>query len=179
MKIPLMKTTLKGGEKIMNKKVFLILPIFAILAGGLLFSTKAIAEGNNNSSSLVQKIADKFGLKKEDVQTVFDQERQDRQAEMQAKYKSQLDQFVKDGKITEDQKQLILAKHKELQASRQSNMGSMRNLTVEERKTAMEKQKSDLESWAKEKGIDIQYVTGFGFGMKGHGGHGGFGAPQK
>lgn len=163
----------------MNKKAFLILPAFAILAGGLFFSTKAIAEGSYNNSSLVQKIADKFGLKKEDVQTVFDQDRQDRQAEMQAKHKSQLDKLVKDGKITEDQEQLILEKHKELQASRQSNMGNMKNLTAEERKTVMEKQKSDLESWAKEKGIDIKYITGFGFGMKGHGGPGRFGVPQK
>ncbi len=127
-----------------------ILITFAVifLGAGLLAVTKVSAKnssnGRNSMQSIVQKIADRFGLKKEDVQAVFDQERQDRQAEKEARYMSYLDQLVKDGKITEEQKQLIIQKHKEIEANR-----------ITERKT--------LEDWASKNGIDIRYLMG-GFG---------------
>jgi hypothetical protein len=68
---------------------------------------------------------------------------------MQTKYEERLTQDVTDGKITSEQKELILAKHKELEGA-------------------------TLEAWAKENGINSSYLMG-GFGGGKHGGMGGFG----
>ena len=65
-------------------------------------------------SNLVQMIADKFNMNKNDVQQVFDQYRLGRRDTMEKNYEAYLDQLVKDGKITQAQKDLILAKHKEI-----------------------------------------------------------------
>ena len=128
------------------------------------FAQSAVSD-QNSMSSLVQKIADKFGLNKDEVQAVFDQNRQEHQAQMQTRFEDQLTQAVTDGKITEEQKQLILQKHKELQENRQSKMEEMKDMSVEERRTAMEKERQELENWAKENGIALKYLMG---GFKGH-----------
>lgn len=129
----------------------------------------AFAMGSNgNSSTLVQKIADKFHINTSDVQAVFDQERSERQAEMQVKFEERLTQLVKDGKITNAQKQLIIAKHKELQATRQANGSAWQNMSSEERRVQMQAEKQALDDWAKQNGIDHSYLFG-GMGMRGHG----------
>lgn len=176
----------------MNKKILLTVAAISIIGVGLLTSKTVFAQnidnGQNPMSSLVAKIADKFGLKKEDVQAVFDQDRTEhqaemektrvaRQAEMETKFEEQLSQDVTDKKITEAQKEFILAKRKELEANRQAKMESMKNLTDDERKTAMEKERAELETWAKENSIDLKYLMG-GFGMRGYGGPGGPGGPR-
>lgn len=171
---------MKGGELDLKKK-YAIATLVVTLAGiGLLGSTKALAADTSTSpmSSLVQKIADTFGLKTTDVQAVFDQNRAERKAQMEASYSDRLAKLVTDGKITEAQKQLILAKNKELQTKRESVMQSMQGKTQEERKAAMEAnranreaEKTALEQWAKQNGIDIQYLMG-GFGRGGHRGFG-------
>ena len=163
----------------MKKQLAITALVITIAGAGLFTSTKVFAQsttGTNPMSSMVQKIADKFGLNKNDVQAVFDQERTERQAEMQAKYETQLTQYVKDGKITEAQKQLILTKHKEIQANRTSEMQSMQGKTQAERKTAMDAKRTELETWATQNGIDVKYLMG-GMGMKGHGGFRGAGGP--
>lgn len=153
----------------------LIIAVLIASIGVFLFSTSVLAQGaengQNQRASLIQKLADKFGLKKEDVQSVFDQHRTEMQAAMQAKFTAQLDQYEKDGKITEAQKKLILEKHKEIQAQRQSEIQNLQNKTPEERRAAMEARRAQLEKWAQDNGIDLQYFGGFGK----HGGMMGFG----
>ena len=139
-----------------------------VLFGAVNTFAQNTVSDQNPMSSLVQKIADKFGLNKDEVQAVFDQNRQEHQAQMQTRFEDQLTQDVKDGKITEAQKQLTLTKRQELQANRQTKMESMRNMTNEERKVAMEKERQETENWAKENGIDLKYLMG------GLGGHRGF-----
>lgn len=169
-----------GKEVKYMKKQLAITALAITLAGaGLFTSGKVFAQSTPSSdpmSSIVQKIADKFGLNKSDVQAVFDQERTERQAEMEAKYETQLTQYVTEGKITEAQKQLIITKHKEMQANRQTERQTMQGKTAAERKTAMETKRTELETWASQNGIDVKYLMG-GMGMKGHGGFRGAGGP--
>jgi hypothetical protein len=153
----------------LNKTKILISALVLALGGAALFGGSNVYAEGVTGNTIVSKIASKFGLKESDVQAVFDQNRQEHQAQMQIKFEEQLSQKVKDGKITETQKQLILAKHKEFQANRQSTMDSMKNLTPEQRKTEMEKERTELQTWAKNNGIDEQYLMG---------GRGGFGGPK-
>ncbi len=117
-------------------------------------------------TSLVQKIADKFNLNKTEFQELFDQEHTAMEAKMKGQMTARLDQLVKDGKLTEAQKKLIQDKQTELQSTREANREKMEDMTDEERKKAMKKERTTLEAWAKENGIDLKYVMGHG--MKGH-----------
>jgi len=154
------------------KKIIALSALAVVLGAGLLKSGIVFAQGNGQErmSTLVQKIADKFNLNKDEVQAIFDEdkairetemkaEREARRAEMQTKYEERLTQDVTYGKITEEQRKLILAKHKEMEANRE---------------TKMEGNRTELEAWAKENGIDSSYLMG-GFGGRGRGGMGGFG----
>jgi hypothetical protein len=138
-----------------------------ILISGLAFgSSKAYAAENTNPfSTIIEKLAAKFELKQEDVKQVFDDVRNEKQAANEKKYENYLSQAIKDKKITDAQKKLLIAKHQELQKSRAEKPANWQNLSAEERKTAMQKEKDDLNAWAKANNIDIKYLFG-GFGNK-------------
>jgi hypothetical protein len=172
----------------MNKKIALAMLLVAVLGTGMFASTNVFAEtavDNNPMSALVQKIADKFGLKASDVQAIFTQDQVDRKTEMEKKFLEQLAQDVKDGKITDAQKQLIIAKRKEVEANHQTEMQTMQGKTEAERKTLMEANKTKmdterkaLEDWAKQNEIDMKYLMG-GSGMHGGPGPDGMGKPPE
>jgi len=159
----------------MHKKIITLALIVAITGAAVVGVTTVNAQTptpasnaaspTNPITSLVQKIAQKFGLKEADVQAVFNQNRQDHMNQMQTRYESMLDQAIKDGKLTEAQKQLLLAKHKELQSQKQDQTENWGTMTPEQRKEAMLKKHQEFQDWAKQNNIDVQYL--FGFGGKG------------
>ena len=108
-----------------------------LLIGGA--SMSAFAQGHNSDGSLVDKVASKFNLNKQDVQAVFDEERQAHQQEQKANKSADLQSKVDDGTITADQKATIEKKLEEMHASR-------------------EQSKTALEDWAKQNNIDVKYV---------------------
>lgn len=119
--------------------------------------------------TLVQRIAQKFGLQQSNVQSVFDEVRKERQAEMQKRLEDRLAQAVKDGKLTETQKNLILAKHKEMQANREKNRDAWMKMTPEERRNEKQKIRTELEAWAKANTIPLEWVMPYGRGGMGMG----------
>lgn len=152
-------------------KIKILIPALLLIIGGLVFFNISYVYAQNtqeNYPSIIQKLVEKFGLKESDVKAVFDQDRQERQAQMQAKFEEKLNQAVKDGKLTEDQKQLILAKHKELQARRATKPENWQNMTREQRQEFNQAQRKELEDWAKQNNIDLQYFFGDNK-MRGHG----------
>ena len=155
----------------MNRKIILPFVALAVLAFGTLtmHSFASAQEITDPQSALVEKIATKFGLNKDEVQKVFDEERTEMHAQMQLKQEERLSQLVKDGKITEAQKTLIINKQKEMQTQRKANKDSFKDLTPEERKTQMESKKAELDAWAKENGIDPTYLFPGKEMMGGHG----------
>lgn len=150
-----------------NIKSKIILPLLVLILTdlGVFGVTRVSAQDSSDYPSIIQKLAQKFGLKEEDIQAVFNQDREERHAQKQAHFEAQLAQAVTDGKINETQKQLILEKHKELETNRQSGMINMENKTPEERKAARDAQRQELESWAEQNGINLSYLGGFGRGM--------------
>lgn len=155
----------------MKRTLFLSAAAVTIVGVTLLGATSAFAQSTNGQDTLVQKIADTFKLNKTDVQKVFDQHRFEHMVQMQARLEEKLTQAVKDGKITETQKQAILAKLKELQSQKQTKMQGFGDMTPEQRKAAMQQQKIDLENWAKAQGLDVTKLKSLmgGFGHKGMG----------
>lgn len=161
----------------MKNKILLTLAAATVLGAGLftsrqVFAQETVQSAENPMTSLVQRIAQKFNLQESEVQAVFDQDRQERQAQHEATAEAQLTQLVTDGKITEAQKQLIIQKRNELHEKRQNEMDTRKAMTREERHSGMETERQALEDWAEQNNIDLQYLMmlngeGKGPGMRG------------
>lgn len=155
----------------MTKQILLSALVITVASVGLLSASDSFAQNNSTpQTSLVQKIADRFKLNKDEVQAVFDEVHEERHQQMQTLFVDRLTTYVTEGKITEAQKQLILQKREELATDRQDQQ----QLTPEERRTNMESKRQELKAWAEANGIDPQYLGGFGIkghGMRGYGMH--------
>lgn len=126
------------------------------LAGVGVASAAADTSSTNPMSSLVEAVATKFNLKEADVQAVFDAQRTQMQAEREAEVEKKVAQLVTDGKLTQDQADKLNAKRAELQKAREALKDS--DKTREEMKTERETKRTELEAWAKENGIDTEYL---------------------
>lgn len=154
-----------------QKKVLL-----PLLAGAIILGGGAVAYAQENSGTttptlvedvvkfrpmqdLVKKIAERFHLNEADVQKVFDEVHDEHKAEMEKKVEERLSEAVKNGKITEAQKNAILEKHKEIRAFHES----LKDLSPEEMKTKMQEFHKNLNSWWESQGIpeDVRREIGF------------------
>lgn len=140
----------------MNKLLIVPIVVGAIGIAGLGAVTVSAATNAINYPPIVQKIAQKFGLKEADVQAVFDQNTIDQQATRQARIKAKLDQAVKDGKIAAGQEQTILSKIQDLQKQQEANRTNFTTLTPAQRQAALQKERQDLEDWAKQNNLDLK-----------------------
>jgi hypothetical protein len=124
-----------------KKSLIVAAAVATVGVSGAMLPTLVSAETNSSTgdTSLVDKIAQKFNLKKDDVQAVFDQDKADHQAERQQELSTRLQKDVDAGKITAEQKTLIENKQKELQTARDNEM-------------------KDLQSWADQNKIDLKYL---------------------
>ncbi len=148
----------------------------AVVGSAGLAATQAVSAATNDSSTgqttIVDRIASKFGLNKDDVQKVFDEERTAHEAERQAKQSERLQKLVDKGTITADQKTKIEAKIAELQSKREAERDGFKDLTGDERKAKMDAAKAELEQWANENGIDLTKLKGIFMGGGRGFGHG-------
>lgn len=128
-------------------------------------------------SNLVTAIAERFNLNQDEVQAVFDEQRDqmeaDRQAAREASQAERLAAAVTSGKLTQSQSDAILAKQNEMK----DFMASLEGKTQDEKREAMKTQMDALKTWADENDIPEQFIRlGGPGGMRGRGGHGpGFG----
>ena len=165
-----------------NKAIIPVVALAILLGAGAYGVNNIYAADDEQRSSLVDKLVEKFNLNKEDVEAVFKENREERKQEMEDRYNSMLDEAIENGEITEDQKNLILEKRAELEKEREANREKMKDNNgekpsdeeMEAMKEERDAERKALESWAEEKGIDVKYLMG----MDGHGGKGGFGGPM-
>lgn len=118
------------------------------------------------TNSIVDKIAQKFNVNKADVQKVFDEDHEAREAEHKAELKTTLDQAVKDGKITADQEAKLIAKLDEMHAAREKARTNT-STAATDRHAAMQKERTDFEAWLKANNIPTDLVPQFGKGRGG------------
>ncbi|HVQ44364.1 MAG TPA: hypothetical protein VMT30_05355 [Candidatus Saccharimonadia bacterium] len=158
-----------------SKKIIIPMAAVAIFSAGAYGVTQvsAASDSANPQTSLVQKIADTFHLDKTKVQAVFDQNRQDNQANHETNYEARLTQAVTDGKLTSAQKDLVLAEHKKLQGEMDAAMSDDTSTSKTDRRTAMQKIRSETRDWAKANHIDAKWLIGPGRIRGGHRGPGG------
>jgi len=139
----------------MTKKTLIALGLAGttvLCAGGFTVANAASQPGQ--PGNLAQKIASAFHLDAGQVQTVINQNRQDNQAGRETRYEDRLSQAVTDGKLTSDQKSLILAEHTKLQSELQTAMSK----TGTDRRTAVKAVFDEGQSWAKANNIDPKWL---------------------
>lgn len=78
----------------------------------------------------------------------------------QTHLETRLSALVAQGKITADQKKLIEDKFKSLFEKKQQLKTDWKDKTREEIKAMREKEMTDLQSWAKDNGIDLKLIFG-------------------
>ncbi|HOZ81226.1 MAG TPA: hypothetical protein PK370_03340 [Candidatus Woesebacteria bacterium] len=155
-----------------SKKVLIPALVISIVAAGAIFKVSYVeAVSSSPKTGLIQYLAQKLGIDQTKVQTAVDeyhtQQQTNRQKENTENYTVYLDGLVKQGKITDSQKTALLAKHTELQSTRQTTDWSTK--TPSERQALIDQEKAKLEEWAKQQGIDVSYLRfGFGGGNKGN-----------
>ena len=142
-------------------KTKLILPIAAVAVTAItMYGANQIMafNGEGHHDVLIQKLATTFGKSETEVQSVFNQYRTEQQATREVEFEARLTTAVTEGKLTEAQKQLIVAKHAELQAQHEADFTNKASMTKEERQAKRQSERDDLDKWAKSNGIDISYV---------------------
>ncbi len=157
----------------MNKKI-LIPALTLLIGGGVLYtSTQVPAMGVGfGNDTLIQKLASAFGKSEDEVRAVFDEVQEERHTEMLTLFDEKLDDAIASGELTQEQKQLISAKHEELKSQKESLWQDKQNLSKEEWLEMKQVQREKLESWAQDNGIDLKY---FFAGYRMHKGMHGFG----
>lgn len=146
----------------MMKNKIILPTVFAlsVLVIGILATSNAKAQ--QNYPTIVTKLAQRFNLKIEDVEEVFDEERDERRAEMFARFSERLDELVSQGKITSAQKETILDKHEEMR----DKMDELSGLSLEERRDKMREIHDEFKSWLNQQDLDSLGIGSFGQGFK-------------
>jgi len=134
----------------MNKKIIVPTIALAVLTMVGVVGAKTIkADDINNYPPIVQRLAEKFNLKEDDIKLVFDEERQVRQEERQKSMEEGLNKAEADGVITSEQKQAFLDKHNNMQQERGQN-------------------KEEMQTWFEDNGIDQAKLSSY-IGLMGRG----------
>lgn len=145
----------------------ILVPVVTLsLVGASILSVGQVYAQSHGSPTLVQAIAQKFGLNQSQVQSVFDQYKQQRQANVQQRLNDRLTKLVQNGKITDAQKTAILAEVAKLKS--EYNAQSFKNMTLAQRKQAFQKEQAEIDSWSKSHGINPMYLrVGWGIPRSG------------
>jgi polyhydroxyalkanoate synthesis regulator phasin len=130
-----------------------------------LAGTGMVSAESQDQSSLVDKIASHFNLNKTDVQKVVDDFKTEHQAERDSRYQDRLQKAVDQGQLTAEQKDKILAKHKELEDFR----ASLKDKTPEQRHDAMKNKHDELKKWADDNNIPLRFLLPVGGPGHNHG----------
>ncbi len=146
-----------------GKKIAVIATSLATV-GVLLAGSGVVSAANQPGTTLVDTIAQRFNLDKSQVQTVVDNFRTERQVDREQKYQQRLQKAVDQHTITASQKDLILAKHKEIQ----DFLKTLKGKTPAERRQALKTERDQVRTWADDNHIPIRFllpIAGLGRGL--------------
>lgn len=138
------------------------------LAGVATTSALTSTEGDG-STSIIDKLVSKFGLNKDEVKAVFDENRSERMADIKADRAEALKTALSDGKISQAQYDHIVTAQVEIEALIDSS--GPREDQTDEQRAAIKAKFDELRTWFDDQNIDVKDL-GIGGGPGGRGGHG-------
>ncbi len=145
-----------------TKNKLMIAAASICLLTGLYGASVTMASSNLGSrEGLVEMLSSKFNLDEKEVEKVLKQHQLENQAEKQAEMKikleEKLNQAVTDGKITSDQRTLVLAKRVEMQNKINEEVYGWSEKR-EARREKMENYREEMKQWAEDNGIDATLI---------------------
>ncbi len=138
----------------MNKG-FLIVAM--LLSLGLMASVSTVIYAQDESPTrlqMFQRIAQRFSLDPKDVKKVFEEGRVERFSERISRMDEHLKSLVSSGKITESQKSILIAKHKEMHEKRLS----FSSLSESDRRQKNKELREEYHKWLSDNNINIKGV---------------------
>lgn len=155
------------------KKKSITLAVLAVPAiAAMMYLGVGMASAEGNGEDLAARIATKFNLNQAEVEQVFEEHREERDAERQQDVSDRLQERVDSGEITAEQKTLIENKLKEMENTREELRDQ--DLSREEIQTKMKAMREELKTWTESNDLELEDVMPFGMGK----GHGGMGEPR-
>jgi polyhydroxyalkanoate synthesis regulator phasin len=142
--------------------------VVTTIAAASVMGIGAASAQSSSGTSIVDRIATKFNLNRDEVQSVFDEKHDEMQANRAEKQSTKLQELVDNGTLTADQKTALQAKQEEMHSAMESLRDQ--NLSREEMRTKMEDGRTEFEAWAKDQGIDLESIRpegGMGMGHRG------------
>ncbi len=147
-----------------KKRLYSAAVAAVIIAGSVGIASAHMIGPTGADTEFAKAIAVRFNLNQGDVETFLKEQQTARAAAVRAQMKTQVEtrltQLVAAGKLTEAQKQLILAKMTEVEAK----LVALQNITdVAARKVALQAIHADVKAWAKQNNIPSGLIqNGFG-----------------
>jgi len=139
--------------------------VFTTITAASIMGIGAASAQSNSGNNIVDKIATKFSLNRDEVQSVFDEQHDEKKAKHEQRQATRLQELVDNGTITANQKTALEAKRTEMESKRDALKDQ--NLTREEIRTQMESTRIEFEAWAKDQGIDLGAIRPEGMGRGG------------
>ena len=159
----------------LSKKVIVPTLVLGIMMGAGTLGVKSASahwfgfKGGENKDSLIQRLAERFNLNQGEVEETFEQHRDQMQEKRKVQQEERLSKLVSEGKLTEAQKNALIAKREEWKNEKEQNREEVQNMTREERREEMQGHSEEMQQWMEENGIDHDVLEGFGEGMgRGH-----------
>lgn len=109
----------------------------------------------------IQRLIARFGLNKDDVVNEMETYQAEKQEERKQDQQAKISQAVSDGLITQEQADAILAKLAEDQTWGQS----LKDMTQEDRRSAMETHRDEMTSWLEGMGLEEGTLRDLGIGQ--------------
>lgn len=147
---------------ILNKRsaTVALAAIIAIVGAAVVGSTAVSADDSRKDSSISNKIAERFQLSEDEVQSVVEEFREENKANRSdkraEKKEAKLQSLVDEGLISTDQKSLIEAKFSEQMTALKELKSS--NLSMEQKMSQIQEIKTELKEWAELNSIDIEAI---------------------
>jgi hypothetical protein len=145
----------------------------AIVAGSLLAVTAVSAHGGGSEDKQAERVsslAERFNLDEAEVQTYFEEQKAEREAEREAKRAEHMSGLVEAGTLTQAQADELIALKDEAITSIQELKES--GADREEIKAVMDENRAAVEAWASEQGVNLDDIRPEGHEKGGRGHHG-------
>jgi len=139
-----------------RSQIYVLAALAGVLGYGALTSPSVYAQENSPYSPVVQRIVERFQLNTSEVNTVINEVRTENMAERKAIVTEKLNKAVSENKITEDQKNAVLAKLTEWQNEKLT----WTTMTREERQEQRKEHREEMEQWAQDNNIDLHSILG-------------------
>jgi hypothetical protein len=130
------------------------LTLLVMLGAGCTGTLNAEPLEDGEYPPLVERFAERFNLDPDEIMDFMEELKEEKAAEMEAKFEEKLDELVEDGDITSDQKQAILDKKEEMKSFKES----LEDMTVADAREAFKDQKEELKDWAEENDLELKYL---------------------